>query len=64
MRIVLGGIMTVSILGFTGSLVIIIAHGLCSSGLFCMANIYYERLNSRSLYILKGLINLFPRLSL
>jgi NADH-ubiquinone oxidoreductase chain 4 len=41
-----------------------VAHGLCSSGLFCLANITYERLGSRSLLINKGLINLIPSLSL
>ena len=41
-----------------------IAHGLCSSGLFCLANLNYERILSRSLYLNKGLINLVPSLSL
>lgn len=50
--------------GLRGSLVIIVAHGLCSSGLFCLANIRYERLNRRSVYLNKGIINLIPSLSL
>lgn len=62
--IVLGGIMTLNYWGFCGSFLIIIAHGLCSSGLFCLANISYERLMSRSLFLNKGLINLIPRMSL
>lgn len=41
-----------------------LAHGLCSSGLFCLANITYERLGRRRLLINKGLINLIPSLSL
>jgi len=41
-----------------------LAHGLCSSGLFCLANICYERLGSRRLYLNKGIINLIPRLSI
>jgi NADH-ubiquinone oxidoreductase chain 4 len=62
--LVLSGILTLNYWGFVGSLTIIIAHGLCSSGLFCLANISYERLLSRSLYLNKGLINMIPRLSL
>lgn len=58
--LVLRGILTLSYWGIRGALVIIIAHGLCSSGLFCLANISYERLNSRSIYLNKGLINLIP----
>nr|YP_009050461.1 NADH dehydrogenase subunit 4 [Monochamus alternatus]YP_009913600.1 NADH dehydrogenase subunit 4 [Monochamus alternatus alternatus]AIG22815.1 NADH dehydrogenase subunit 4 [Monochamus alternatus]QLM01486.1 NADH dehydrogenase subunit 4 [Monochamus alternatus alternatus]QWM97280.1 NADH dehydrogenase subunit 4 [Monochamus alternatus] len=64
MGLVLGGIMTLNIWGFWGSLIMMLAHGLCSSGLFCLANISYERLMSRSLYLNKGLINIFPSLSL
>ncbi|NJI29759.1 hypothetical protein HBI98_21550 [Aeromonas veronii] len=41
-----------------------IAHGLCSSGLFCLANISYERIGRRSLLINKGLLNFMPRLRL
>nr|YP_010936659.1 NADH dehydrogenase subunit 4 [Anomala rufiventris]WKW91628.1 NADH dehydrogenase subunit 4 [Anomala rufiventris] len=60
MGIVLSGIMTLSYWGMSGALVMMIAHGLCSSGLFCLANISYERLHSRSIYLNKGLINLMP----
>nr|AFU50285.1 NADH dehydrogenase subunit 4 [Disteniazteca fimbriata] len=64
MGLVLGGIMTFNIWGFWGSFVMMLAHGLCSSGLFCLANISYERLSSRSLYLNKGLLNIIPNLSL
>jgi len=63
MGIVLSGIITISLWGFCGAYTLIIAHGLCSSGLFCLANISYERLNSRSLLINKGLINFIPRIT-
>lgn len=61
---VLGGILTLNLWGFWGSLVLILAHGLCSSGLFCLANISYERVKRRSFYLNKGIINLSPNLSL
>nr|YP_009185796.1 NADH dehydrogenase subunit 4 [Atrecus affinis]ALO70355.1 NADH deshydrogenase subunit 4 [Atrecus affinis]ANJ70327.1 NADH dehydrogenase subunit 4 [Atrecus affinis] len=64
MGLVLGGIMTLNYWGMCGALVMMLAHGLCSSGLFCLANISYERLLSRSLYLNKGLINLMPSMSL
>ena len=41
-----------------------VGHGLCSSGLFCLANVVYERLGRRRLYIRKGLLNFIPRIGL
>nr|QZI85401.1 NADH dehydrogenase subunit 4 [Limnophyes minimus] len=64
MGIVLSGLMTLSYWGFSGAYTLMIAHGLCSSGLFCLANMTYERLGSRSLMINKGLLNFLPSLSL
>nr|APX39256.1 NADH dehydrogenase subunit 4 [Gonioctena leprieuri] len=64
MGLVLAGIMSLNLWGFWGALVMMLAHGLCSSGLFCLANISYERLHSRSLYLNKGLLNLMPSMSL
>uniref|UniRef100_A0AAU7YU01 NADH-ubiquinone oxidoreductase chain 4 n=1 Tax=Conchapelopia togamaculosa TaxID=3154050 RepID=A0AAU7YU01_9DIPT len=64
MGIVLGGLMTLSYWGLNGSFTLMIAHGLCSSGLFCLANITYERLGSRSLLINKGLMNFMPSMTL
>lgn len=64
MGVVLSGLLTLTYWGLSGAYCLIIAHGLCSSGLFCLANISYERLRRRSLLINKGLINFIPRLSL
>nr|YP_010491821.1 NADH dehydrogenase subunit 4 [Tolmerinus auronotatus]UWM92594.1 NADH dehydrogenase subunit 4 [Tolmerinus auronotatus] len=64
MGMVLAGIMTLNYWGLCGALVMMLAHGLCSSGLFCLANISYERLLSRSLFLNKGLINLMPSMSM
>nr|WSP02042.1 NADH dehydrogenase subunit 4 [Bembidion laterale] len=64
MGMVLGGIMTFNLWGFYGSFMMMIAHGLCSSGLFCLANISYDRLNSRSMFINKGMMNLMPSMTL
>nr|APX39456.1 NADH dehydrogenase subunit 4 [Cassida denticollis] len=64
MGMVMASILTLNYSGFFGSLVLMIAHGLCSSGLFCIANIYYERVHSRSMYMLKGLLSIFPSFGL
>lgn len=62
--IIISGLITLRIWGFTGSYVLIIGHGLCSSGLFCLSNIVYERLGRRRMFIGKGLLNFIPSLSL
>nr|ASL06216.1 NADH dehydrogenase subunit 4 [Lymantria dispar dispar] len=64
MSMVISGIMIMNYWGFLGSYIMMIGHGLCSSGMFCLANILYERLHSRSLYINKGLMNFMPSMSL
>nr|YP_009123022.1 NADH dehydrogenase subunit 4 [Cherax tenuimanus]AJK90906.1 NADH dehydrogenase subunit 4 [Cherax tenuimanus] len=64
MGLVLGGLVSMSSWGLNGALVVMIGHGLCSSGLFCLANIVYERFGSRSLMISKGLLNFMPSLGL
>nr|YP_010240544.1 NADH dehydrogenase subunit 4 [Nothybus sumatranus]QQV73786.1 NADH dehydrogenase subunit 4 [Syneches medoganus]QTF87885.1 NADH dehydrogenase subunit 4 [Nothybus sumatranus] len=64
MSLVLAGLMTMSYWGFSGAYALMLSHGLCSSGLFCLANMVYERLGSRSLLINKGLMNFMPSLAL
>nr|ACJ06195.1 NADH dehydrogenase subunit 4 [Bombyx mandarina] len=64
MSMVIGGIMVMNYWGFIGSYILMISHGLCSSGMFCLANINYERLHSRSLYINSGMMNFMPSMSL
>nr|YP_008815291.1 NADH dehydrogenase subunit 4 [Oncocephalus breviscutum]AGO28008.1 NADH dehydrogenase subunit 4 [Oncocephalus breviscutum] len=63
MGLVLCGIFSLNYWGLYGSLILMIGHGLCSSGLFCLANIIYERVSSRSFLINKGLISFMPSLS-
>nr|QXU57674.1 NADH dehydrogenase subunit 4 [Cherax setosus] len=60
MGLVLGGLVSMSSWGLNGALVVMVGHGLCSSGLFCLANMVYERLGSRSLMISKGLLGFMP----
>jgi NADH-ubiquinone oxidoreductase chain 4 len=62
--LVLCGCLGFSLRGFSGSLIIIISHGVSSSGLFCIVNIYYERSGRRRLFLNNGLLLLFPLLTL
>lgn len=44
--------------------IIIVAHGLCSSGLFYISNLYYERTRRRLLILNKGILNKLPNITL
>nr|UYB78465.1 NADH dehydrogenase subunit 4 [Alectorobius mimon] len=63
MGLALGGIFSMSLWGYLGSVLIMLGHGLCSSGLFCLANMFYERVFTRSMILLKGLGIFFPYVS-
>ena len=64
MAIVVSGIYTSSNYGFSGSITIIVAHGLSSSILFAIANINYESTTRRSIVLTKGLLFLAPTISI
>nr|YP_010463196.1 NADH dehydrogenase subunit 4 [Bochrus foveatus]UUJ37720.1 NADH dehydrogenase subunit 4 [Bochrus foveatus] len=64
MGLVIGGIMTCNMFGLWGSLVMMLGHGLCSSGLFSMSNMMYERSGSRSIMINKGYMIMMPTISM
>nr|UIR97933.1 NADH dehydrogenase subunit 4 [Cyphoderus sp.] len=60
MALVICGCFSFSASGLSGSLMMMISHGVSSSGLFCMVNMYYERSGSRSFYLNKGNLLIFP----
>uniref|UniRef100_R9QAW0 NADH-ubiquinone oxidoreductase chain 4 n=2 Tax=Bagarius yarrelli TaxID=175774 RepID=R9QAW0_BAGYA len=60
MGLVAGGILIQTPWGFTGALVLMIAHGLVSSALFCLANTTYERTHSRTMLLARGMQIIFP----
>nr|BAV13829.1 NADH dehydrogenase subunit 4 [Epigonichthys maldivensis] len=62
MALVVGGILTSSVWGYTGAMLLMIAHGLVSSCLFCLANCWYERSGTRNLMSSRGGALLFPML--
>lgn len=56
--------MTINMWGIVGAYFIIIGHGLCSSALFCLANISYERSGRRRILINKGILRFIPSITL
>nr|YP_010728497.1 NADH dehydrogenase subunit 4 [Polypedilum heberti]WEF49738.1 NADH dehydrogenase subunit 4 [Polypedilum heberti] len=64
MSLVIGGLMVFMSWGWGFSYTLMVAHGLCSSGLFFLVNLFYERLSSRSLLINKGMLNFMPSISM
>ena len=60
----IGALMLSDRWGNIGLIRVIIGHGLCSSGLFSLSNMVYERTHSRSVWVSKGLLNLIPLISL
>nr|SBT96186.1 ND4 [Haploginglymus sp. JP-2016] len=60
----IGGLFIMMDWGWKGCVLMMSAHGLCSSGLFFLCNVVYERTGSRSLMVNKGGLNLMPSMSL
>nr|YP_010956727.1 NADH dehydrogenase subunit 4 [Entomacrodus strasburgi]WMY89820.1 NADH dehydrogenase subunit 4 [Entomacrodus strasburgi] len=60
MGLVAAGILIQTPWGLSGALTLMIAHGLTSSALFCLANTNYERTHSRTMLLARGLQMLLP----
>nr|YP_009679987.1 NADH dehydrogenase subunit 4 [Dentex angolensis]QDM39474.1 NADH dehydrogenase subunit 4 [Dentex angolensis] len=60
MGLVIGAILIQTPWAFTGALILMIAHGLTSSALFCLANTNYERTHSRTMVLARGLQMALP----
>ncbi|CUM57492.1 unnamed protein product [Debaryomyces fabryi] len=64
MAVCILGILSNTITGITGSLVLCIAHGFVSPGLFIIVGgILYDRYHNRLIYYFQGLISYMPYLS-
>lgn len=61
--LVVAAIFTQTPPGHAGALVLILAHSLTSSALFCLANIGYERTGNRTLIVGRGIRVIFPLIS-
>nr|AHI52105.1 NADH dehydrogenase subunit 4 [Mus musculus] len=60
MALVIASIMIQTPWSFMGATMLMIAHGLTSSLLFCLANSNYERIHSRTMIMARGLQMIFP----
>nr|AGN71429.1 NADH dehydrogenase subunit 4 [Phrynobatrachus keniensis] len=60
MNLVLAAVLTGTPWSYSGAMIMMIAHGLTSSALFCLANLSYERTKSRTLTLLRGALSLSP----
>nr|YP_009053732.1 NADH dehydrogenase subunit 4 [Phylloscopus inornatus]AHC70147.1 NADH dehydrogenase subunit 4 [Phylloscopus inornatus] len=64
MGLVVAAIMIQTHWAFSGAMILMIAHGLTSSMLFCLANTNYERTHSRILLLTRGLQPLLPLMAI
>nr|YP_009388867.1 NADH dehydrogenase subunit 4 [Vespa velutina]AQT19235.1 NADH dehydrogenase subunit 4 [Vespa velutina nigrithorax]QKG04149.1 NADH dehydrogenase subunit 4 [Vespa velutina auraria]BAX73958.1 NADH dehydrogenase subunit 4 [Vespa velutina]BBC27616.1 NADH dehydrogenase subunit 4 [Vespa velutina]BBC27629.1 NADH dehydrogenase subunit 4 [Vespa velutina] len=64
MSLLVSGMVTMTKIGMVGGLMMMLAHGLCSSGLFYIVNINYECFGSRLIYLNKGSMSIYPSLGL
>lgn len=62
--LIISGTLSFSTWGMSGTIIIIIAHGLCSSALFSLANINYEITHTRRIFLIKGIIRFLPTITL
>nr|WMH03398.1 NADH dehydrogenase subunit 4 [Cacopsylla melanoneura]WMH03411.1 NADH dehydrogenase subunit 4 [Cacopsylla melanoneura]WMH03424.1 NADH dehydrogenase subunit 4 [Cacopsylla melanoneura] len=60
MSIVLSGMLTMHNLGLGGAVMMMVGHGFCSSGLFCILGLTYNRTMTRSIIMNKGFISIIP----
>ena len=63
MGIVVLGLCSLNIIGLTGALFLMLAHGITSAGLFYVVGIIYKRTNTREITQLGGLARTIPRIS-
>nr|CCD57306.1 NADH dehydrogenase subunit 4 [Trachemys adiutrix]CCD57308.1 NADH dehydrogenase subunit 4 [Trachemys adiutrix] len=64
MGLVIAATLTQTQWAYTGAITLMIAHGLTSSMLFCLANTNYERTHSRTLLLARNMQLLYPLMSL
>nr|YP_448838.1 NADH dehydrogenase subunit 4 [Indotestudo elongata]AAY62455.1 NADH dehydrogenase subunit 4 [Indotestudo elongata] len=64
MGLVIAAALTQTQWSYTGAITLMIAHGLTSSMLFCLANTNYERTHSRMLFLTRNMQLLLPLMGL
>jgi len=63
-NLILCSLLTLIKLGILSRYIIIISHGLCSSGLFYIVNLYYSRTSRRLLILNKGILVIIPTIAI
>nr|YP_009660838.1 NADH dehydrogenase subunit 4 [Pseudosuccinea columella]QCT09602.1 NADH dehydrogenase subunit 4 [Pseudosuccinea columella] len=63
MGLVVVGVLSNQQWGLASAIIMMFAHGVTSSAMFCMTYFTYEKVNTRSMFYLKGLLQLYPILS-
>nr|YP_010722903.1 NADH dehydrogenase subunit 4 [Mus minutoides]WDW20748.1 NADH dehydrogenase subunit 4 [Mus minutoides] len=64
MALVIASILIQTPWSFMGATMLMIAHGLTSSLLFCLANTNYERIHSRTMVMARGLQTILPLMAM
>jgi len=64
MNLILCSLLTLRKLGILRGYIIIVSHGLCSSGLFYIVNLYYSRTSRRLLLLNKGILVGLPTITI
>nr|YP_010463780.1 NADH dehydrogenase subunit 4 [Spelaeomysis bottazzii]UUL70729.1 NADH dehydrogenase subunit 4 [Spelaeomysis bottazzii] len=64
MSIMFASLLSLYSVSISSTMAIMLAHGFCSSALFCLATIPYFQTSSRKIIINKGLTSLIPSMSL
>lgn len=60
MGLIVVGVLSYRVLGWLGAMVMMLAHGVSSPGIFALARFNYDITGRRILLLQKGLINLYP----
>nr|ARM56349.1 NADH dehydrogenase subunit 4 [Draco maculatus] len=63
MGLVIAAVSIQSPWSITGAMILMIAHGLTSSMMFCLANMLYERTHTRMIMAMRGLQKLMPAMT-
>lgn len=63
-NLLVAGVITKTIIGVTGRILIIIAHGIRSPGIFSLANVNYEKTLTRNILIHKNIASIQPNIIL
>nr|AYE40493.1 NADH dehydrogenase subunit 4 [Daphnia magna]AYE40532.1 NADH dehydrogenase subunit 4 [Daphnia magna] len=64
MALVVVGISLNSFISVAGAVIIMIAHGFCSSGLFSLVGMIYDRVSTRSIILIRGIVSVGPSMTL